>query len=176
MLSKKLGKDGTPDCPLDKRVIERGLNDKMWRFLSQCWSNDPKDRPSITDGRVDEIIYHPHHSERNEFPFDTTVEAKDFTAVEGNVADNVSVKRNNVGKFMFWCPCISAKEFDAVEGNVADDVSVKGNKVGKFMFRCPCISDCLSLHHVQRIENRITQTSKEELPFQSLLQILGSEV
>ncbi len=61
----------------------------------------------MTDARIDEIIYHPHYLERKGISFDTTVGTKDFFAVEGNVADNLSVERNKVGNFIPQCRCIS---------------------------------------------------------------------
>ncbi len=48
---KKNDEDGVPLRPLDPRVIERGLDDRMWNILCLCWSFDPGDRPSI-DGLV----------------------------------------------------------------------------------------------------------------------------
>ena len=57
----------------------------------------------MTDGDIDEIVYHPHNLEGNETSFDPTVENKDFSAVESNVADNLSGNRNKVGKFIPRC-------------------------------------------------------------------------
>lgn len=44
---KKVEGDGLPDRPQDRRVIERGLDDRMWVLLCTCWSRDPDDRPLI---------------------------------------------------------------------------------------------------------------------------------
>lgn len=38
---------GLPDRPRDKRVIDRGLDEKMWNLLCQCWSKDPKSRIKV---------------------------------------------------------------------------------------------------------------------------------
>ncbi len=47
--SKKREGDGLPDRPQDERVVERGLDDRMWGLLCLCWSRDPERRPSITE-------------------------------------------------------------------------------------------------------------------------------
>jgi hypothetical protein len=36
-----------PCRPADGRVIDRGLDDKLWYLLTQCWATDPKTRPTI---------------------------------------------------------------------------------------------------------------------------------
>ena len=46
---KKKEMDGVPSRPLDPRVIERGLDDRMWELLLLCWSYDPEDRPLIDE-------------------------------------------------------------------------------------------------------------------------------
>lgn len=36
-----------PKRPTDPAVISRGLDNKLWKLLSRCWSAQPKDRPTI---------------------------------------------------------------------------------------------------------------------------------
>ncbi|RDB23137.1 Serine/threonine-protein kinase STY17 [Hypsizygus marmoreus] len=36
-----------PRRPTDSRVIERGLDDKLWTLLARCWSKRPDARPTI---------------------------------------------------------------------------------------------------------------------------------
>jgi len=36
-----------PDRPQDERIIERGLDDKMWNILCQCWSKNPSNRIKV---------------------------------------------------------------------------------------------------------------------------------
>ena len=31
------------------QVVERGLDDRMWKLLCVCWSENPEDRPSIAE-------------------------------------------------------------------------------------------------------------------------------
>ncbi|KAL0566628.1 hypothetical protein V5O48_011624 [Marasmius crinis-equi] len=38
-----------PDRPTDPRVVERGLDDELWRLLVQCWSRLPRARPGILE-------------------------------------------------------------------------------------------------------------------------------
>ncbi|KAF8331191.1 kinase-like domain-containing protein [Amanita rubescens] len=38
-----------PDRPQDERVVSRGLDDRIWKLLCQCWSKNPTDRPSIEE-------------------------------------------------------------------------------------------------------------------------------
>ena len=49
MIYRKIEKDELPERPVDERVIERGLDDEMWKLLCQCWAKEPEDRPSIDD-------------------------------------------------------------------------------------------------------------------------------
>lgn len=49
VISKKLDKDGLPDRPSDKHVIDRGLDDRMWELIRHCCAVDAKDRPSIEE-------------------------------------------------------------------------------------------------------------------------------
>ncbi|KDQ56561.1 hypothetical protein JAAARDRAFT_132080, partial [Jaapia argillacea MUCL 33604] len=43
-----------PLQPMEREVIERGLDDELWRFLEQCWLLDYNQRPSIE--RVIEVL------------------------------------------------------------------------------------------------------------------------
>ena len=36
-----------PHRPQDERVVRRGLDDRMWELLCQCWAKKPNDRPTI---------------------------------------------------------------------------------------------------------------------------------
>ena len=47
VFKKELGE--LPNRPKDDHVVKRGLDDKMWKLLCQCWSESPNDRPSIGD-------------------------------------------------------------------------------------------------------------------------------
>jgi len=47
--SKKREGDGLPDRPQDERVVERGLDDRIWELLCLCWSRDSERRPSINE-------------------------------------------------------------------------------------------------------------------------------
>ena len=38
-----------PDRPQDERVIKRGLDNRMWELLCECWSISPEDRPTIDE-------------------------------------------------------------------------------------------------------------------------------
>ncbi|KDQ09403.1 hypothetical protein BOTBODRAFT_137720 [Botryobasidium botryosum FD-172 SS1] len=38
-----------PDRPLDKDIIAKGLDDRMWDLMKHCWSMDPKERPSAAE-------------------------------------------------------------------------------------------------------------------------------
>lgn len=33
----------------DHRVVERGLDDELWRILTTCWDADPGSRPTMLD-------------------------------------------------------------------------------------------------------------------------------
>lgn len=46
---QKMEKGILPDRPSNPRVIERGLDDRMWQLLIACWSFDVDKRPSIDD-------------------------------------------------------------------------------------------------------------------------------
>jgi hypothetical protein len=43
----KSQKGESPKRPLDPRVIERGLDEKLWSLLSACWVRNPRARPTI---------------------------------------------------------------------------------------------------------------------------------
>ncbi|KAF8351806.1 hypothetical protein F5887DRAFT_912476 [Amanita rubescens] len=43
----KKRESGLPDRPQDERIIERGLDDKMWNILCQCWSKNPSNRIKV---------------------------------------------------------------------------------------------------------------------------------
>jgi hypothetical protein len=45
----KKGDGELPNRPKDERVVGRGLDDRMWELLCQCWSKKPDDRPSIEE-------------------------------------------------------------------------------------------------------------------------------
>jgi hypothetical protein len=36
-----------PKRPFGTRVVERGLDDKLWSLLLRCWSQMPRTRPTI---------------------------------------------------------------------------------------------------------------------------------
>jgi hypothetical protein len=36
-----------PRRPLGARVVERGLDDKLWNLLLRCWSQAPQTRPTV---------------------------------------------------------------------------------------------------------------------------------
>jgi serine/threonine protein kinase len=46
---QKMEKGILPDRPSDPRVLERGLDDRMWENLNSCWSFVPEVRPSINE-------------------------------------------------------------------------------------------------------------------------------
>ena len=45
----KKGRGELPNRPKDERVVRRGLDDRMWELLCQCWSKEPNDRPPIKE-------------------------------------------------------------------------------------------------------------------------------
>lgn len=38
-----------PDRPMEEDAVSRGLNDELWNCLTQCWSLEPEERPTIAD-------------------------------------------------------------------------------------------------------------------------------
>lgn len=38
-----------PIRPTDQRVLERGLDDNLWKLLNQCWALEATDRPDIQE-------------------------------------------------------------------------------------------------------------------------------
>ena len=36
-----------PKRPNESRVVERGLDDKLWNLLLECWSKNAGERPTI---------------------------------------------------------------------------------------------------------------------------------
>lgn len=38
-----------PDRPANPSVIRNGLDDALWSLLTQCWTREPLDRPTITE-------------------------------------------------------------------------------------------------------------------------------
>ncbi|KAF8351816.1 kinase-like domain-containing protein [Amanita rubescens] len=49
VIFRKMEKDELPKRSVDERVIERGLDDEIWKILCRCWAKEPEDRPSIDD-------------------------------------------------------------------------------------------------------------------------------
>ena len=43
-----------PLRPTDPKVIERGLDDKLWNLLTRCWAAEPTERPTIYEV-IDEL-------------------------------------------------------------------------------------------------------------------------
>ncbi|EPQ55383.1 kinase-like protein, partial [Gloeophyllum trabeum ATCC 11539] len=37
-----------PSRPTDEETIKRGLTDKLWEFLKDCWREDPRERPNMS--------------------------------------------------------------------------------------------------------------------------------
>jgi len=40
-------RDDLPQRPLDKEIVARGLDDKMWGLMKECWAMDPTARPAV---------------------------------------------------------------------------------------------------------------------------------
>jgi len=45
---KTVPKGEFPERPLDKDVVARGLDDRMWGLMEKCWNITPAQRPSAT--------------------------------------------------------------------------------------------------------------------------------
>jgi len=48
-------KGNNPDRPSDLMCVKRGLDDRMWEFVTRCWSEEPSLRPT-----ADEAVKHFH--------------------------------------------------------------------------------------------------------------------
>ncbi|KAJ8077723.1 hypothetical protein PM082_002156 [Marasmius tenuissimus] len=44
-----VAKGENPERPTEERVVERGLDDKMWQLMTECWNREPSARPGIEE-------------------------------------------------------------------------------------------------------------------------------
>lgn len=49
----KSAQGARPRRPTELHIIARGLDDNLWNIMTDCWNNDPADRPSI-----DQVLAH----------------------------------------------------------------------------------------------------------------------
>ncbi|KAG5637004.1 hypothetical protein H0H81_006148 [Sphagnurus paluster] len=45
----KVAKGERPNQPKENHIVERGLDDRMWSLMEDCWQQDPRDRPTAVE-------------------------------------------------------------------------------------------------------------------------------
>lgn len=55
----KVGRGERPARPLGFTYLDRGLTDRMWRLIEDCWEHNPHNRPNASQvlGRLPSRIY-----------------------------------------------------------------------------------------------------------------------
>jgi len=49
VLCEVVRKGGRPPKPIERVIIQRGLDNDLWRLIKDCWAQQPTSRPAVND-------------------------------------------------------------------------------------------------------------------------------